>query len=366
MKEILAPVISISERKNDRQVGIWLLIGVGMVVIQVALGGITRLTGSGLSITEWNVVTGTLPPMNEAAWLAEFAKYKATPQFHLLNSDFGLSDFKSIFFWEWFHRFWARLLFVVFVIGFVYFLARRKFRAAMIKPFLILLALGALQGAVGWIMVASGLDGDAVYVKPTRLAVHFVFALGLLCYTFWFALKLMVPAKERKHHDGIKKLEAVILVLLVFQLLYGALMAGHKAATAAYTWPSINGYLLNPPGLYQPQHGLLNFIDNKIMIHFVHRGLAYLLFAVTLYFSYRLNKFTLTPLLEKTKWLAAGLILLQVLLGISTVLTSVAIVPNAWGTFEWLALMHQLTGMSFLLAMMWMLFLTTGAKRMVA
>eukprot|EP01035_Chromulina_nebulosa_P064827 gene64827-88678_t len=131
-----------------------------MVAIQVALGGITRLTGSGLSITEWNVVTGTLPPMNEAAWLAEFAKYKATPQFHLLNSDFGLSDFKSIFFWEWFHRFWARLLGVVFFIGFVYFLATRKFREAMIKPFLILFALGGLQGAVGWIMVASGLDGD--------------------------------------------------------------------------------------------------------------------------------------------------------------------------------------------------------------
>jgi cytochrome c oxidase assembly protein subunit 15 len=366
MKEILAPVISITEKKNDRQVGIWLLVGVGMVVIQVALGGITRLTGSGLSITEWNVVTGTLPPMGQAAWLAEFEKYKATPQFHLLNSDFGLSDFKSIFFWEWFHRLWARLLGVVFAVGFAYFLLKKKFRQAMVKPFLILFLLGALQGAVGWIMVASGLDGDAVYVKPTRLAVHFVLALGLLCYTFWFALKLMVPFKERKHYTGLKKAEAAILILLVFQLLYGALMAGHKAATAASTWPSINGYLLQPAGLYKEEHGLLNFIDNKIMIHYIHRGLAYLLLVATIIFSYRINKLSLTPLMEKTKWLPAGLVVLQILLGIATVLTSVAIVPNRWGNFEWLALLHQLTGMSFLLAIIWMLYLSSGPKRIAA
>jgi cytochrome c oxidase assembly protein subunit 15 len=363
MKELLAPVISISEKKNDRQVGIWLLIGVAMVVIQVALGGITRLTGSGLSITEWNVVTGTLPPMNNAAWLAEFEKYKATPQFQLLNSDFGLSEFKSIFFWEWFHRFWARLLGVVFAVGFVFFLAKGKFRQAMVKPFVVLFLLGALQGAVGWIMVASGLDGDAVYVKPTRLAVHFVLALGLLCYTFWFALKLMVPVKERKFYIGINKLVIAILILLVFQLAYGALMAGHKAATAASTWPSINGYLLQPPGLYKPDHGVFNFIDNKIMIHFVHRGLAYILLVLTVVFTYRLNKLTVTPLMQKTKWLPSGLIVLQVLLGICTVLTSIAIVPNKWGSFEWLAFLHQLTGMSFLLAMVGVLYLSTPAKK---
>ena len=164
-------------QRTSRAVAIWLMIGVGMLIIQILLGGVTRLTGSGLSITEWNVITGTLPPMNEPKWIEEFNKYKQTQQFLLLNSDFTLQDFKSIFFWEWFHRFWARLIGVVFAIPFIIFLFQKRFKEEMIKPLIILFLLGALQGAVGWIMVASGLTGDAIYVKPTRLMLHFVLAL---------------------------------------------------------------------------------------------------------------------------------------------------------------------------------------------
>ena len=163
--------------------------GMAMIVVQILLGGITRLTGSGLSITEWNVVTGALPPISDAQWLVEFEKYKATPQFRYLNFDFSIADFKVIYFWEWFHRNWARLIGVVFAIPFLFFWWRGYFKSHMVKPLLILFFLGALQGAIGWIMVASGLTGDAIYVKPTRLALHFVFALVLLCYTFWFALQ---------------------------------------------------------------------------------------------------------------------------------------------------------------------------------
>ena len=363
MIEKNTPVFSIDDRKNNRAVGTWLLVGVGMVIIQIALGGITRLTGSGLSITEWNVVTGTLPPLSESAWMAEFAKYKSTPQFHLLNYDFNLSNFKFIFFWEWFHRLWARLLGLVFAVGFIYFLATKKFKEQMVKPLLILFLLGALQGIVGWIMVASGLVGDAVYVKPTKLALHFIFALGLLCYTFWFALKLLVPNKQRVNIAPLKGIQLSILILLFFQLIYGALMAGNKAATAAPTWPDINGSVLAPEGLYKPGLGMLNFIENKIMIHYVHRGLAYLLFALVFVYTYRLFKYVLTPLLEKIKWLPAALICLQVLLGIITVLTSSYIVPGHWATFEWMAQLHQLTGMFLLLVMVWMLYLTTGNPR---
>jgi cytochrome c oxidase assembly protein subunit 15 len=128
-----------------------------MLLVQVILGGITRLTGSGLSITEWNVATGAVPPLNSQQWITEFEKYKETPQFRLLHSDFTLHDFKFIFFWEWFHRFWARMVGVVFIIGFIYLVRKRKMKQEMIKPLLILFLLGALQGAVGWIMVASGL-----------------------------------------------------------------------------------------------------------------------------------------------------------------------------------------------------------------
>src|SRR6188768_4383341 len=207
MPEIFPQQSSPKESSRAREVAIWLIIGVAMLIVQILLGGVTRLTGSGLSITEWNVVTGTLPPLNEQKWIEEFNKYKQTPQFLILNSDFTLQDFKSIFFWEWFHRFWARLIGIVFAIPFIIFLFQRRFKEEMIKPLLILFLLGALQGAVGWIMVASGLTGDAVYVKPTRLALHFIFALGLLCYTFWFALKLMVPNKQRTNIPALKKLQ---------------------------------------------------------------------------------------------------------------------------------------------------------------
>ena len=161
--------------KKSRAVANWLILGVAMTIVQIALGGITRLTGSGLSITEWDVVTGTLPPLNQAAWLALFEKYKTTPQFQLLNFDFTIDNFKFIFFWEWFHRLWARTIGLVFAFGFIYFIVKKYFQPSMIRPLVVLFLLGALQGAIGWIMVASGLEGDAVYVKPTRLALHFIF-----------------------------------------------------------------------------------------------------------------------------------------------------------------------------------------------
>src|SRR4030095_4135019 len=263
-----------------RAVAIWLLIGVGMLIIQILLGGVTRLTGSGLSITEWNVITGTLPPLNEQKWIEEFNKYKQTQQFLLLNSDFTLQDFKSIFFWEWFHRFWARLIGVVFAIPFIIFLFQKRFKEEMIKPLIILFLLGALQGAVGWIMVVSGLTGDAFYVKPTRLMLHFVLALGLLCYTFWFALQLIIPNEKRFINKPLKNFTLLIIVVLVLQLAFGALMAGHKAATVAPTWPDINGSFV--PGNMFPG-GLLSLIENKITIHFIHRSLAYILFVLIIF-----------------------------------------------------------------------------------
>ena len=165
------------------------MIGVSMLIIQILLGGVTRLTGSGLSITEWNVITGTLPPLNEQKWIEEFNKYKQTPQFLLLNSDFTLQDFKSIFFWEWFHRFWARLIGVVFAIPFIIFLFQKRFKKEMIKPLIILFLLGALQGAVGWIMVASGLTGRRYLCKTYEINAAFCISIGiallyiLVCFT---------------------------------------------------------------------------------------------------------------------------------------------------------------------------------------
>jgi cytochrome c oxidase assembly protein subunit 15 len=342
--------------RSSKLVAGWLLIGVGMTVIQIALGGITRLTGSGLSITQWDVLTGALPPLNEQQWLAEFTKYRQTPQYQLLNFEFTLSDFKFIFFWEWFHRLWARLIGVVFAVGFVWFLVKKHFKKEMINPLLILFLLGALQGAVGWIMVASGLTGDAVYVKPTRLALHFIFALGLLCYTFWFALKLLVPAEQRIVNASLRKWNIAILCVLTLQLLYGALMAGHKAATVAPSWPTINGQWI-PDHLFVDRPFLLNFIDNKVLIHFIHRGLAYILLVLIIAWSVKLYKTNGTRLFSSTRWMPLALVGVQALLGIFTVLAGVKIVPGHWGIFEWMAQLHQLGGMLLLLSMVWMLFI---------
>lgn len=333
------------------------MIGVVMLLIQVVLGGITRLTGSGLSITEWNVVTGALPPLNEEAWLREFQKYQQTPQYYYLNSDFTLSDFKFIFFWEWFHRFWARLIGVVFVVGFVYLIAKKFLKKEMMVPLITLFLFGALQGAIGWIMVASGLTGDAVYVKPTRLALHFVFALGLIAYAYWFALDLRITKRNSIVHPGIRKWTWWLLIILFVQLIFGALMAGHKAAIAAPTWPTINGSLV-PDGMLRESPAILNFVENKITIHFVHRGLAYLLLVLIIIYSIKLFKLkTNSAAFNKARKYPLVFVLIQVLLGIVAVLTAPYIVPSRWGSFEWMAQLHQVTGMLLVLSLVAMLYL---------
>jgi cytochrome c oxidase assembly protein subunit 15 len=350
---------------KSKAVANWLLLGVAMTVIQIAIGGITRLTGSGLSITEWDVVTGALPPMNEAHWQELFVKYKTTPQFQLLNFDFDLANFKFIFFWEWFHRLWARIIGLVFAFGFIYFIVKKYFKPSMIKPLVVLFLLGALQGAIGWIMVASGLEGDAVYVKPTRLALHFIFALGLLAYTYWFALSLKASPIEKStvSLDAQKKLVRirqwawVIITILCVQLIYGALMAGHKAASVASTWPTINGAWV-PDGLTSKDSFLLNAVNNTIWIHFVHRGLAYILLAVVLFWTIKMNKLSRNLFWSKIKMLPLLLVGVQVLLGVLTVLSSTSIVPGVWAKFEWFAQLHQLVGMLLLLSVVNILFAT--------
>ena len=346
-----------SANRSNKLVATWLLLGVVMTIIQFVLGGVTRLTGSGLSITEWEVITGALPPLSEEAWLIEFAKYKQTPQFQLLNFEFDLQNFKYIFFWEWFHRLWARIIGLVFAGGFIWFLVAKHFKKEMIKPLVILFFLGIMQGAIGWIMVASGLEGDAVYVKPTRLALHFIFALGLLSYTFWFALQLSVPKTALQisagMHEAVQKaktLNLAILALLVLQLMYGALMAGHKAAMVAPTWPTINGDYM-PSNLFSDPVFLLNFIENKILVHFMHRGIAYVLLALVIYWTVQLYRINGSSFFNRIKIFPLLLVVLQVLLGIASLLYARSIIPGVWGIFEWMAQIHQLVGMSLLLSL---------------
>jgi cytochrome c oxidase assembly protein subunit 15 len=349
---------------SSRAVAIWIYIGVVMLLIQVILGGITRLTGSGLSITEWDVAAGVLPPLNAAQWQDAFEKYQHTPQFRLVNSGFSLSDFKFIFFWEWLHRLWARMVGVVFLVGFVYLLLTRRIQARLVRPLIILFLLGALQGVVGWIMVASGLVGDAIYVAPTKLAMHFIFALVLVVYTFWVGLQLSVPVSARFAAPGLQRRTIAILIVLFFQLVYGALMAGHKAANVAPTWPDINGDFA-PAGMFRGPW-LEALVGNRITVQFIHRTLGYLLFVLVLIWTVKAIRLPAVPVgFRPLRWLPLMLIVAQIVLGISSLLTSPWIRPQHWVAFDWLAQFHQITGLLFLLTMFGMLYLVMSVRRSV-
>jgi cytochrome c oxidase assembly protein subunit 15 len=345
--------------KKRRAVAKWLLLGVVMIMMQILLGGITRLTGSGLSITEWKPILGAVPPMNEQDWNTAFELYKAeaSGQFVNHNSDYTLTDFKAIYFWEWMHREWARLLGLVFLIGFSFFMAKKYFDKKMVKPFVVLFVLGALQGAVGWIMVASGLNPDDTHVSHIKLAMHFMFALVLLCYTFWFALKLWVADEKRVLNLRLHRFTVGLLALLAVQLVYGAFMAGLKAAPAAPTWPDVNGTYL-PTNVRnfgaEVYKGLDILTDHPIVVHFIHRSLAYLLVVLVLLWFVNLRRQvsdSVSPLLRKTAMSTVFFTFLQVLLGILTVLNAPLMTQNKFLRFEWFAELHQMLAICLLLSL---------------
>jgi cytochrome c oxidase assembly protein subunit 15 len=337
-------------QKNNRQIATWLLIGVGMLIIQVLLGGITRLTESGLSITEWKPITGALPPLNEATWQQEFEKYRHTDQFKYVHQYFSLKEFKFIFFWEWFHRFWARMMGVVFAIGFIYFLAKKKMNKAMITPMVVLFFLGGIQGAIGWIMVASGLVPKKYFVGHVELTTHFIAAMILVSYTLWFALSLLPSFATKVYNNKLKSILQLILGLFFIQLVYGGFMAGLKAASTAPTWPSING------NFYPVGTAAFNFIDNLInnplMIHFIHRGIAYVILIVSIYFFVQSKSATGSKVFDKLRIGFLILILLQVMLGVSALLASTS--PAA---FVYVGVAHQFTAMMLVICLVSMLYI---------
>ncbi|MBS1950128.1 MAG: Heme A synthase, cytochrome oxidase biogenesis protein Cox15-CtaA [Cytophagales bacterium] len=332
--------------KTDyRPVAWWLYLGVIMLVVQIVLGGITRLTESGLSITEWNPITGVMPPLSETAWQAEFDKYKTTSQFQYIHADFKLSDFKKIFFWEWLHRNWARLMGLVFLAGFIYFLVKKKFSKPMVLPLLLLFFLGAIQGAIGWIMVKSGLVPERLFVGHVQLATHFMAALLLLAYTFWFALSLSVPESSLIVSSKLKNTNTVLIIVLFFQLIYGSFMAGLHTALFAPTWPSINGQWL-PDGMGRINPVWENWINNELTIQFIHRGLAYLLLLLTIVWWRSSLKPKGDRFYRVVRTMPVLLVSAQVLLGIFTVVLS----PYG-NNLIYFGIAHQTVGILFMLSL---------------
>ena len=317
----------------------WLLSGCILLFIMVTVGGITRLTNSGLSMTDWHLVTDTFPPMSEDKWQAAFDEYKKFPEYQKINihNDFELDDYKFIYFWEWFHRFIGRIIGIVFIIPFVYFLIKKKLDAATIKKCIVLLAMGAFQGFLGWFMVKSGLI-DNPDVSHYRLALHLTFAFITFAYTLWVALDLMYPEKKEVIIP-LRKLARIAIVILIIQIIYGGFVAGLNAGLLHNHWPLMSdGQFMHESVMLEKDSWFLRLTEGKSGVQFVHRTLAYVVVGIIAFLYFKSKKYTLST--QQTNGLNAliFIVFLQFTLGVLTLL---------YGVPMWLGLTHQI--MAFIL-----------------
>lgn len=327
-------------KKDNKKVVYWLLTGCLLIFIMVVVGGITRLTHSGLSITNYKLISGTIPPMNEVEWQEAFNLYKQYPEYQKLNSHFTLQDFKDIYFWEWLHRVIGRFIGLVFFLPFLYFLITKQLTKATVKKSIILMCLGAFQGFLGWYMVKSGLI-DNPDVSHYRLAAHLTTAFLTFAITFWVALDLMFPNKKRID-KRFRNLIRVGLLILILQIIYGAFVAGLDAGFIHNFWPLMSdGKWIHETVYIEQSPFLKNFIEGKSGVQFVHRIIAYLVCAIIFWIYYKaklLKKLTRYQLLGINSLLI--MVIIQFILGVFTLLLQVPV---------WLGVVHQV-GAFFLLA----------------
>jgi cytochrome c oxidase assembly protein subunit 15 len=321
---------------RPRAVAVWLLAVAGLVFLMVVVGGITRLTESGLSIVRWEPVSGAIPPIGEAAWAAEFAAYKQSPQYQLVNHGMSLADFKNIYFWEYVHRLLGRIIGLAFALPLAWFAWRRAVPSGYGWKLGGLLALGALQGAIGWWMVASGLV-DRPDVSHIRLAIHLLTALAIFAGLLWVALDLLRLAVDGEARPARMPTSAIwMLSLLFLQYLFGAYVAGLDAGYAYSSWPKMGGEWF-PADAPMLEPWLRNFADNPIMVQFVHRWLAFAVAAAAL----ALAGAAWSKGHKEAAATLVGAVTLQILLGILTLLSGVEL---------WIAAAHQATAVLLLAA----------------
>lgn len=318
-------------KKDNKTVIYWLLTGCILIFIMVVVGGITRLTHSGLSISNYKLISGTIPPMNETEWNEAFELYKQYPEYQKLNNHFGLEDFKDIYFWEWLHRVIGRFIGLVFIIPFLYFLIRKQLSKPTIKKSIILLTLGGFQGFLGWYMVKSGLV-DNPDVSHYRLAAHLTTAFITFAYTFWVALDLMFP-KQKEINKSFRNLVRFGLGLLLLQIIYGAFVAGLDAGFIHNHWPMMNEGKFMHETVYIEQNPLYkNFIEGKSGVQFVHRILAYVVVAAIFIIWNKSKKLSLTNYQQRGVNLLLIMVGVQFLLGVLTIILQVPV---------WLGVAHQ-------------------------
>ncbi|MEN9488488.1 MAG: Cytochrome c oxidase assembly protein [Bacteroidota bacterium] len=329
--------------KNNKSVIIWLLSGCFLVFVMVVVGGITRLTNSGLSMTDWHLVTDTFPPLTEAKWEETFEKYKQFPEYQKINihNDFKLSDYKFIYFWEWFHRFIGRIIGLVFIIPFIYFLIKKKLDIETIKKCGILLGMGAFQGFLGWFMVKSGLI-DAPDVSHFRLSLHLTFAFITFAYTLWVALDLIYP-ERKKIILPLRNLARITLAIVILQIIYGGFVAGLNAGLIHNHWPLMSdGQFFHESIALEKESWLLRLTEGKSGVQFVHRTLAYIVVGLILLLAYKSHSFEITHQQRKGLTVLVAIVFVQFTLGVFTLLFSVPF---------WLGLTHQVVAFFLLTAM---------------
>ena len=307
--------------RTRRPIAIWLLTVAALVVAMVVLGGLTRLTQSGLSIVEWKPVTGVVPPLSDAAWTEEFEKYKQFPEFQKLNRSMTLDQFKGIFWYEWSHRLLGRIIGAAFLLPFLWFLLRRRLDRALALKLGGLFVLGGLQGVVGWWMVASGLV-DHPDVSHYRLTIHFGLAVLLYGALIWVALDLLGPPETA---GSVDRAGLVVVLLVYLQILSGALVAGLDAGFGWNTWPLMFDRIV-PEQWLDLEPWWLNFFENTAAVQFSHRTTAYIVLGAALWFWQARRKLpSTTPGARRALGALHGVVWLQFLLGVATVLSVVQI-----------------------------------------
>ena len=306
-----------------RAVAAWLLVCAALVFAMVLVGGVTRLTHSGLSIVEWQPLVGTVPPLNDADWHELFDKYKQTPEYRQVNHAMDLAGFKRIFWWEYFHRLLGRAIGAVFLVPFLWFIARRRIDRPLAWQLAGIFALGGLQGALGWYMVKSGLVDDP-RVSHFRLTAHLGVALAILSAELWVALGLLAPRAARAPRAGLARFALAIAATVFVMALTGGFVAGLHAGKAYNTFPLMNGRFV-PPEIMMLEPWYRNFLYNLATVQFVHRSIAWLLMLLVPLFWLAAQRAPLAPRARLASHALLAALALQVSLGISTLLLSVPV-----------------------------------------
>jgi len=343
------------QRTVYRPLIIWLIVGALMVASMVVIGGITRLTDSGLSMVDWNLFSGIIPPQGEIEWQETFDNYKNYPEYKLVNFDMSLAEFKSIFFWEWFHRVLGRTIGVVFIFPFLWFLYKKKLSKPMINKLIVLLCLGAFQGFLGWFMVKSGLQ-ERPDVSHYRLALHLSAAFLTFAYIFWIILgETRVGDVKTKKLVTLRRWYTFFVPLVVLQIIFGAFVAGLDAGLVFPTWPKMGPFWVPPQiGMNISESGISTLWNEKVSIQFVHRILAYLVFVFTFILWIKSRKLGTTLKTKTGMDILLFAVLIQVVLGIATLVMKVPIS---------LGILHQFGALLVLMSIVYLVFLARANPR---